>query len=129
MKNQSPDDPQMTPNGVNTSLEELIARMAAIKDMLVAYEASMNHRELKHIRNEEDMIKKMPFAKKTLDLAFEHQELITPEFLEKFWEDQARFLTMKDLYEKTKELQEKLEEICPDAAKTPNKTEGTTTNG
>ena len=100
-----------------------------MRDTLAAYEAGMNHRELKHIRNEEDMIKKMPFAKKALDLAFEHQELITPEFLEKFWEDQARFLTMKDLYEKTKELHEKLKEICSDASETPNKTEGTTTNG
>jgi len=111
----------------NATLEELIANMTAIRDTLAAYEASMPPRELKHIRSEEDMIKKMPFVKKALDLAFEHQELITPEFLEKFWEDHARFLTMKDLYEKSKELKEKLKEICPEAAGTPYKTESTTT--
>ena len=126
MDNQPPDNPQMPPDA---TLKELIAKMTAIRDTLAAYEPGMPPRELKHIRSEEDMIKKMPFVKKALDIAFEHQELITPEFLEKFWEDHARFLTMKDLYEKSKKLKEKLEEICPEAADTPYKTESTTTNG
>jgi len=126
MNNQQPDDPQMKPNA---SLEELIVKLEAMRDTLDAYNANMPPRKLKHIRNEEEMIQKMPFIKKALDLAFEHQELITPEFLEKFWEDHTRFLNMKDLYDKVKELTEELEKICPEAAKLPHKTISTTTNG
>jgi len=114
MNNQPPDDPQMPPN---VSLKELLFKMTEIRDTLAAYEANMPPRELKHIRSEEDIIKKMPFMKKALDQAFEHQELITPEFLEKFWEDHTQFLNMKDLYEKSKELN------------LPSKTQSTTTNG
>jgi hypothetical protein len=123
MNNQPSDDSEMPSSA---ELNELIARMRKMKDTLAEYAAGMNPRELKHIRSEADMIKKMPFVKKALDLAFEHQELITPEFLEKFWEDHARYLIMKDLYESSKKLKERLEEICPETAKIPYKTDSTT---
>jgi hypothetical protein len=126
MNNQPPDDPQMPPD---ESLKELIAKMTEIKNTLAVYETNMPHHELKHIKNEKDMLEKMPFMKKALDLAFEHQELVTPEFLERFWENHVQFLNMKDLYDKIIELQKRLEEICPEAAKLPHKTTGTTTNG
>jgi len=70
----------------------------------------------------------MPFAKKALDLAFENQDLISPENLEKFWEDHANFLFMKDLYEKSKKLKEDFEKDCPDTAVLYS-TDSTATNG
>lgn len=123
MKKKPHDDPQKLSKA---KIDELTARLTAINDQLAPYAAGVNPRELKHIRSEEDMIKKMPFVKKALDLAFEHQELITPEFLEKFWEDYAYYLNVKDIYEMSKKIREQLEQIFPEAVE-PYKTEGTTT--
>jgi hypothetical protein len=126
MNNQPPDDPQIQPDA---PLDEILAKMQAIRDTLAAYEVNMPRHELKYIRNEEEMIQKMPFMKKALDLAFEHQELVTPEFLEKFWKDHVRFLNMKDLHDKFKEITKEIEKIFPEAANLPHKTTSTTTNG
>ena len=108
--------------------EELLAKMKEMLGALNSYEAEMPRRKRKHIHNEEDMKKKVPFAKKALDSAFEHQDLVSPEFLEKFWENYASFLTMKDLYEKAGKLQDQLEKLCPEAA-IPHSTDSTKTNG
>jgi len=126
MNNQPPDDPKIPSKA---KLDELLSKMTAIRDMLAPYAAGVNPRELKHIRSEEDMIQKMPFVKKALDHAFEHQELTTPEFLEKFWQDYAYFLSVKDLHEKSKKIGESLEEIFREAAGIPYTTERTTNNG
>jgi hypothetical protein len=126
MRKRPADKPQMPPNGSggnNASLEDLKAKIIEIMDTLFQYET--NPHELKYIRSEEDMIEKMPLVEKTLDLAFEHQELLPPGFLEKFWENNARFLIMKDIYEKSKNLREKLEKICPPGALPPYKTDST----
>jgi hypothetical protein len=84
--------------------------------------------ELKYIRNEQDMIEKMPFAEKALRLALENQELVSKEFIDKFWENYDRYLTFRNLTETLKKMQEKLLEICPEAAGEAQRTQGTTTN-
>lgn len=107
-------------------LEKLTAEINAIKDTLSEQAAAAGGRELKHIHNEEEMNEKMPFVKKMLDHAFEHQELVTPEFLEKFWGDYAGFLYLKDIHENAKKLYEIVKEMYPEIAGIPGKTEGTT---
>jgi hypothetical protein len=82
-------------------------------------------RELKYIRSEQDMIEKMPFVEKALQLALENQELFPKAFIDKFWENYDRHLTIEALRDSSNKLMERLLEICPEAA-VPYLTEKTT---
>jgi len=156
MKKKSPDSPQnppifkleeilakmteltntLTSNETDSSggkrkkidIKKVAADMDSLADKLTEYKAAMGQRKLKHIRNEEDAKRKMPFAEKAFQLAMEHPELSSPEFLERFWENHARCLLMKDLCEKTKEMEEALFKLCPEAS-IPYNTDNTATNG
>jgi hypothetical protein len=126
MKKKPPDDPALPPIEL---INEWTAKLKEITDKLAKYSAGIDPSKNKYIRNEQDMIEKMPFAEKMLELAFEHQELVTPEFLEKFWRHHVDYLNMKEFHDKSKMLKETLEELFPDIAKLPHKTDNTTTNG
>jgi hypothetical protein len=117
MNKQPPSDPG-SPN--EALINEIEGKLKVLMDA--------NPRKLKHIRSKEDMIEKMPFVEKALQLALENQELFPSALIDKFWEDYDRFLTMNALFESAKKLEERLLEICPEAA-ISHKTENTTTNG
>jgi len=108
--------------------EKILVGMKSLRDELAAIEAATGRRKNKHIRNKKDMKNKMAFAEKAFQLAMEHPEFATPEFIEKFWESHARYLLAKDLMEKSKKLHEALLKLCPEAA-IPYNTYSTETNG
>jgi len=97
-------------------MQELNAKLTSVMVNLNKYEAIMKPTKIKNNRKKKELLKKMPNVEKALDLAFENQNLIPPEQLEKFWEDHANFLFMKDLYEKSKKFKEDFEKNCPDTA-------------
>jgi len=125
MDKQSPDYSKMSPDEI---MEELKAKLSSVMVNLNKYEAMMKPTKLKSNIRKKELLKKMPDVEKALDLAFENQDLIPPENLEKFWQDHANFLFMKELYEKSKKLKEDFENNCPDTAVLYS-TDSTATNG
>jgi len=108
--------------------KKVLVGMKSLLDDVNAIKAATGRRKNKHIRNEEDAKRKMPFAEKAFQLAMEHPELSSPEFLEKFWESHARYLIMKDICEKATEMHEALLRLCSEAAILFN-TDNTAANG
>jgi hypothetical protein len=123
MKKQPPSEPEMPREAL---LKNLTADFIKIRDALAKCSADMPPaRELKYIRSEQDMIEKMPFVEKALQLALENQELFPKDFIDKFWENYDRRMTIEALQDSSNKLMERLLEICPEAA-VPYVTEKTT---
>jgi len=120
-----PDYSKMSPDEL---MDELKAKLSSVMVNLSEYERVMKPSKIKNNRRKEELLKKMPEVEKALDLAFENQYLIPPEQLEKFWQDHANFLVMKDLYEKAKKIKEDFEKNCPVTAVLYS-TDSTATNG
>jgi len=125
MDKQPLDYSKMTPDEI---MEELKAKMSSVLVNLDKYEKMMKPTKIKNTHRKEELLKKMPEVEKALDLAFENQDLIPPEKLEKFWQDNANYLFMKDLYEKAKKLKENFEKNSPETAVLYS-TDHTATNG
>jgi hypothetical protein len=123
MNNQQPNDPVLP---LKEKLDELIAGVKKARDMLAPYAKGAEPRKRKLTKSEKEANEKFLIAEKALELAFDHQELLPPGFLEKFWEDKVRCLQSRELYETNKQLLEMLEQICPEAANYPSTTKGTT---
>jgi len=125
MDKQTLDYSKMSPDEI---LKELQAKLSSVMVNLNEYEKTMKPTKIKNKHKNKELLKKMPEVEKALDLAFENQNLIPSEQLEKFWKDNANFLVMKDLYEKFNKLKEDFEKNCPDSAVLYS-TDSTTTNG
>jgi hypothetical protein len=125
MDKQTPDYSKMSPDEI---LKELQAKLSSVLVNLNEYEKTLKPTKTKNKRKEKELLKKMPEVEKVLELAFENQELIPPEKLEKFWKDNANFLIMKEFYEKFNKLKEDFEKNCPDNAVLYS-TDSTTNNG
>jgi Zn-dependent M32 family carboxypeptidase len=125
MKNQ----PQFDAKAFEAFLEDMKFKFESIKKTLEKYppDAFPDH-EPKYIRNKQDMIEKMPFVEKTLQLALENQELVPKELIDRLWDSYDRYLTFRNLAETFEKMQERLLEICPEAAGEHQRTQGTTTS-
>ncbi|MDR2729903.1 MAG: hypothetical protein LBB81_03280 [Treponema sp.] len=125
MNKQQPSDPGSSPEVL---IKEIETRLKTLMEAFAKHQAGAKPHELKYIRSREDMIEKMPFVEKALQLALENQELFPPAFIDKFWESYDNFLNMGALYDSVKGLEKRLLEICPEAAGILNETGTTTTN-